>query len=329
MTHELTVQLPHSNIKDKDEDIINSQHAREDGHKSLDELESLLLADTVWQDKIIEVLAKRENWIIDRYRLHGNIRDFFDEQRIGGNAQRDESDCRSHFYHWIIKHLNTPDMEQNGNPQLIETLMSRLCQPRTTKERFRLPFDEETAAKLLKCAIAGEVSRFGGTFLYPDAVDSQVRNLAASLTSGRRYGVMLCGLCGNGKTTVMRAFQNLLNVIRIPDNYHRTVYGMPIVNAVHIAHLCRNSYTEFLRLCDMEMLGIDDMGIEPVEVQEFGNMHRPLTDLLARRYENRGFSFITTNLVPQQIRKLYGDRIADRLNEMVDKIVFDNPSFRK
>jgi len=26
---------------------------------------------------------------------------------------------------------------------------------------------------------------------------------------------------------------------------------------------------------------------------------------------------------------LYGDRIADRLNEMVDKIVFDNPSFRK
>lgn len=77
------------------------------------------------------------------------------------------------------------------------------------------------------------------------------------------------------------------------------------------------------------MLGIDDMGIEPVEVQEFGNMHRPLTDLLARRYVNRGFSFITTNLVPQQIRKLYGDRIADRLNEMVDKIVFDNPSFRK
>nr|WP_229129698.1 hypothetical protein [Bacteroides xylanisolvens] len=140
---------------------------------------------------------------------------------------------------------------------------------------------------------------------------------------------MLCGLCGNGKTTMMRAFQNLLNVIRIPDNYHRTVYGMPIVNAVHIAHQCRNSYTEFLRLCDMEMLGIDDMGIEPVEVQEFGNMHRPLTDLLARRYENRGFSFITTNLVPQQIRKLYGDRIADRLNEMVDKIVFDNPSFRK
>lgn len=107
LTHELTVQLPHSNIKDKDKDIINSQHAQKDGYKPLDEIEALLLADTAWQSKIIEVLAKRENWIIDRDRLHGHIRDFFDEQRIGGNAQRDESDCRSHFYHWIIKHLNT------------------------------------------------------------------------------------------------------------------------------------------------------------------------------------------------------------------------------
>ena len=197
------------------------------------------------------------------------------------------------------------------------------------KERFRLPFDEVTAAKLLESAVEGEVCRFGGTFLCPDAVEAQVRSLAASLTSGRRCGVMLCGLCGNGKTTMMRAFQNLLNVVRIPDSFHRNVYGMPIVNAVHIAHLCRSNYDEVLRLCDHEMLGIDDMGTEPLEVQEFGNMHRPLTDLLTRRYENRGFTFITTNLVPQQIRKLYGDRIADRLNEMVDKIVFDNPSFRK
>jgi len=140
---------------------------------------------------------------------------------------------------------------------------------------------------------------------------------------------MLCGLCGNGKTTVMRAFQRLLNVVRIPDNFHRNVYGMPIVNAIHIAHLCRSNYDGFLRLCDHEMLGIDDMGTEPLEVQEFGNLYRPLTELLTRRYENRGFTFITTNLIPQQIRKLYGDRIADRLNEMVDKIVFDNPSFRK
>ena len=106
LPRELTVQLTHSNIEDKDKDIIYSHSARDDGHKPLDELESILLADTAWQDKIIGVLAKRENSEVNTGRLCGYIRDFFEEQRIGGSGQRNESDCRSHFYHWIIKRLN-------------------------------------------------------------------------------------------------------------------------------------------------------------------------------------------------------------------------------
>ena len=108
LSRELTVQLPHSDIEDKDKnkDIICTHSARDDGHKPLDELESILLADTAWQDKIIGVLAKRENSEVDTDRLCGYIRDFFEEQRIGGSGQRDESDCRSHFYHWLIKRLN-------------------------------------------------------------------------------------------------------------------------------------------------------------------------------------------------------------------------------
>ena len=119
LTRELTVQLSHSNIedkdkdknKDKDKDIICTHSARDDGHKPLDELETILLADTAWQDKIIGVLAKRENSEVDTGRLCGYIRDFFEEQRIGGNGQRDESDCRSHFYHWIVKQLNSSRYE--------------------------------------------------------------------------------------------------------------------------------------------------------------------------------------------------------------------------
>ena len=38
-------------------------------------------------------------------------------------------------------------------------------------------------------------------------------------------------------------------------------------------------------------------------------------------------TLITTNLTPQQIREHYGDRIADRLNEMVKKIVFSNATY--
>ena len=78
LSRELTVQLTHSNIEDKDKnkdkDIINSHTARDDGHKPLDELETILLADTAWQDKIIGVLAKRENSEVGTDRLCGYIR---------------------------------------------------------------------------------------------------------------------------------------------------------------------------------------------------------------------------------------------------------------
>ena len=69
-------------------------------------------------------------------------------------------------------------MEQNGNPQLIQALMSRLSQPGTMKERFRLPFDEDTATALLRSAVEGEICRFGGTFLCSDAVEAQIKSLA-------------------------------------------------------------------------------------------------------------------------------------------------------
>ena len=53
-----------------------------------------------------------------------------------------------------------------------------------------------------------------------------------------------------------------------------------------------------------------------------------MVDLLTRRYDKQLFTIITTNLTPQEIRAKYGDRIADRFNEMMVKIVFENPTYR-
>jgi DNA replication protein DnaC len=41
------------------------------------------------------------------------------------------------------------------------------------------------------------------------------------------------------------------------------------------------------------------------------------------------FTIITTNLTPSEIREKYGDRIADRMNEMMVKIIFNNDTYRK
>ena len=36
-----------------------------------------------------------------------------------------------------------------------------------------------------------------------------------------------------------------------------------------------------------------------------------------------------TNLTPAQLEEKYGKRIVDRLNEMVEKVVFENESYRR
>ena len=57
-------------------------------------------------------------------------------------------------------------------------------------------------------------------------------------------------------------------------------------------------------------------------------MLNPAIDLLSARYTDQLFTVVTTNLTPKQIREHYGDRIADRFNEMFERIVFDNSTYR-
>ena len=103
---------------------------------------------------------------------------------------------------------------------------------------------------------------------------------------------------------------------------------MTIVDALQIAQLCKTNHTKYLELVQDDMLAIDDLGTEPVEVMDYGNIITPIIDLLTKRYEAQLFTILTTNLDPKDIRKRYGDRIADRLNEMMAKIVYRNPTYR-
>ena len=116
--------------------------------------------------------------------------------------------------------------------------------------------------------------------------------------------------------------------LNIPKPYNDGTYGIQIVDAKYIAYLCKNNYESYRKLISVDMLGIDDLGTEPSEVMDYGNVYTPVIDLLTKRYEEQLFTIITTNLIPQQIREHYGDRIADRLNEMVKKIVFNNATYR-
>lgn len=138
-------------------------------------------------------------------------------------------------------------------------------------------------------------------------------------------GVMLCGLYGNGKTTLLYALENLTQ--RLVRDGRIGKCQLLIRRAKEISKAARNEEA-FRALMQQRMLAVEDLGTEPAEILEYGNVLSPVVDLLEYRYDKQLFTVVTTNLTPEEIKQHYGPRIADRLREMMARIIFTAPSFR-
>lgn len=223
----------------------------------------------------------------------------------------------------------------SAKKEIIEDLAQPLQARVITKERFRLPMDEERAFEFIMAANVAEVKRRFREFCYNDAIEEQARQVAKCLTANdSKFGIVLCGGFGNGKTTMMKALQNLLNYLKIPNpnqtsstGYNKN-YGLPIINVMDIVEARKSAPAKFQIWTECDMLGIDDLGTEPVEIMDYGNVMCPIVELLTKRYDAKLFTIITTNLEPKDIRQRYGPRIADRLNEMMTKVIYRNPTYR-
>lgn len=189
--------------------------------------------------------------------------------------------------------------------------------------------DESQAYDCLLASLMKEVEARGGVFSLNEGLKERISHMARWLVADKgKCGMLLCGGCGNGKTTFVKAFRTLLNFLQVRDTYNNCTYGMRFMTAKEIASLYRTNFKAWHDLATCTMLAIDDMGCEPTEVMDFGNVSNPLVDLLTIRYEEQYFTIISTNLRAADIRAKYGDRIADRMNEMLDRIYFDNSTYR-
>lgn len=196
-------------------------------------------------------------------------------------------------------------------------------------ERFKLPMTKEQAYKLLLAAVKGEVEYRARKFEFNDAVKSYAGTIAEWLTGdSSKFGLLLCGNVGNGKTTFVKAFQQVLNQLKIRNETYRSDWSIRIIDARAATYLYKTDYQAWENLGCQPMLAIDDLGTEALEIRDYGNIISPMVDLLTRRYDKQLFTMITTNQTPQEIRAKYGDRISDRFNEMMVKIIFENDTFR-
>ena len=165
---------------------------------------------------------------------------------------------------------------------------------------------------------------------------SYLEKIAETMTSkSTKCGILLCGNCGNGKTTTMNAFfkvSNYLNALNLKASMEKRgdykSWSVKSTSARRISQVAKDE-TLMTEAKTVTILCIDDLGLEPTEVLDYGNTINPVIEIMEHRYRQQLFTFITTNLTPAQIREKYGDRIADRLNETTKCIVYTNATFRK
>ena len=210
----------------------------------------------------------------------------------------------------------------------VEEFKQLLLSQRRTTCRFRLPLTYDQANAALTAAYMAEVEYRHRKCIHDGYTALHIQEAARWLTEPcPKFGMLLCGQCGNGKSTLVRAIRSLIQLLYSSSSYDDQRY-LRIVDAKEVVATAKADYRQFTDLCRSDMLAIDDLGIEPSEVLDYGNVINPAIDLLTRRYNDQLFTVVTTNLTPQQIREHYGDRIADRFNEMMARIVFNNPSYR-
>ena len=191
-----------------------------------------------------------------------------------------------------------------------------------------MSFDD--AKVYLLAAYQAEVERRHKVFERNEHFDAQLNLIANYITGGsKKFGLMFCWLCGNGKTTWAKALQLLASGLNLKNSINNLYYVFPLWNAKDLAMRIKGNYNDWRNVMRYQLMIVDDLGTEPREVMEFGNVYTPLIDLITTRYEEQLYTIFTTNLTPAQLEVKYGKRIVNRLNEMVEKVVFENESYRR
>ena len=215
-----------------------------------------------------------------------------------------------------------------------ELLLSRLThhQKHTrSRKRFFVKDADKVFLQFYKAAVEDR----GRNYESNEGVEERITRVGRWISDpDAPFGLILGGRPGNGKTTTVRALQLLINLSNLADPVNLDYYGNPakanlkMVNANELTSMYEKHEDQYRNLRNVGILAIDDVGLEPLEYNKYGNTISPLLDLFYHRYENRLMTIFTTNLTYQVMTERYGERFADRCNEMMYTIGYPCHTFR-
>lgn len=217
--------------------------------------------------------------------------------------------------------------------------------PRREYRRFKLPIEASDAECALSRFYIGTVN---ATAISPiaeldDVTKAHIHKVAKWLTSDTgKPSLLLYGGIGNGKTTMLKAIRKLFfgimkaNADKKPDYWKASEQEKIISDWVErnldtpaLVSTAECSMVGGVDYAGVRFLLLDDLGVEPTTVYDYGTETTPIINLLYRRYDKRQFTVVTSNLDDELLQSKYGARVADRLVESFDKLSYTNASYRK
>lgn len=227
-----------------------------------------------------------------------------------------------------------PQPQQSKSLTAEEQLLSRLMhhQKHTrSRKRFFVKEGDKVFLQFFKAAVK-ERGRLYEANREIEEIISRVGRWVSDPNAP--FGLILGGMPGNGKTTTVRALQLLINLSELDDPVNLDYHDNPakanlrLVNANELAVMFEKQEELYRNLRKVGILAIDDVGLEPLEYNKYGNIMSPLLDLFYYRYENRLMTIFTTNLTYKSMTERYGERFADRCNEMMYTVGYPCHTFR-
>lgn len=219
------------------------------------------------------------------------------------------------------------------------------------KHRHTVSLSLEDCKRQLEALYSAEVVKRGGEYKQTDT--KTIAKAAEWLTRRHRFGLLLCGGVGTGKTTLARAMCELIN--HMPYRLCRYEEGgimfagtcssgdwqaeplgvIDECSAVELAHMAIKDSDRFETLKRTARLFIDDLGCEPQAVKSFGTELSPIAELIEWRNDRQLFTIATTNLSPRtdsgssELLEFYGTRTESRMAELFDIIAIKGGDHRK